>query len=138
MPGLTLELHRKTAEGETLERWTVMAADDDGAYIEHATLDESGAVTGEPALQRSGWIELRDHATFKADRSRREAVTRVTALGELDGWLYTVDDADTGTLSEFFFAPLVSRGSDLGPRHQGRRAGHGTESAGSAYSLVER
>ncbi len=122
VPGLILEFSRKTPEGETLERWTVMASDEGGAYIEYATLDDEGNVVDEPRLERSEWVELRDHASFKADRSRREAATRETALGELDGWLYTVDDPDTGMFSEFFFArslpgaPVhvrVTRGGEL-------------------------
>jgi len=43
-------------------------------------------------------------ALFPADRTRREKVTRDTPLGELEGWLYTVENADAGTVSEFFFA----------------------------------
>lgn len=122
VPGLVLELQRKTSEGERLERWTVMASDADGTYIEYATFDAEGAVTGEPRLERTAWVELRDHASFKADRSRREKTTRETALGTLDGWLYTVEDPESGTLSEFFFArsypgaPVqvrVTRGEEL-------------------------
>lgn len=122
VPGLTLELSRKTPEGEKLERWTVMASDAEGAYIEYATLDAEGSVEGEPRLERSTWLELRDHASFKADRSRRVTITRDTELGELAGWLYTVDDRGTGTVSEYFFAraypgaPVhvrVTRGEEL-------------------------
>ncbi len=104
IPGFTLKIGRSSPEGESVERWTVVAADAEGVDIEYATLDAGGRVTGEPAVSRSGWVELRDHASFQADRSRCEEITRSTALGELQGWLYTVRDEQAGTVTEFFFA----------------------------------
>jgi hypothetical protein len=103
-PGFTAVLGRRTPEGESRQRWTVVAADAEGVEIEYAALDGAGRPTGEPRVAHSGWVELRDHATFPADRSTREEVTRDTALGRLDGWLYTVRDPDAGTVAEFFFA----------------------------------
>ncbi|MCP4664284.1 MAG: hypothetical protein GY856_53550 [bacterium] len=102
--GLTLKIRRSSPGGEIVERWTVVAADAEGVDIEYATLDADGDVVSEPAVRRSGWLELRDHASFKADRSTREETTRGTSLGELQGWLYTVRDEETGTVTEFFFA----------------------------------
>jgi len=90
--------------GEHLERWTVLSWDEEGAEMESVRIDEAGNVQGEPQVARSSWTELRDHALFPADRTRREKVTRDTPLGELEGWLYTVENADAGTVSEFFFA----------------------------------
>jgi hypothetical protein len=103
-PGKVIELLRRTPEGETRERWTIVAADADGVSIEHADLDAGGAVIGRPPVRRSTWIELRDHATFPADRSTRVATRRTTPLGELSGWLYTTRDPAAGTVSEYFFA----------------------------------
>lgn len=102
--GLTLELRRVMQEGETRERWTVVSADAEGAVIEFAPVDAKGQVTGDSARHRSTWNELRDHATFPAATANRTEATRETALGEFDGWLYTVTDAAQGTVTELFFA----------------------------------
>ena len=102
--GLTLDMWRKGLEGEARERWTVVAADAEGVDIRYANVDTDGNVGGETRVQRSSWTELRDHATFPTDTTTREEVTRETALGMLDGWLYTVDHAETGTVTEYFFA----------------------------------
>jgi len=104
VPGFQLTIRRSTGEGPTLERWTVASADASGAEIEYAPLDDAGNPAGQPRVERSTWIQLRDHATFPASSSRREEVTRDTALGRLDGWLYTVDDEAAGTRTELFFA----------------------------------
>ena len=105
--GFRLRVRRWTAEAELFEDWTVVSADTEGVDIESVTLDESGAVVGETLVQNSSWVQLRDHASFPADRAVREAVTRETALGELQGWLYTVNDPNGGTVTEFFFAETM-------------------------------
>lgn len=102
--GLTLKIASTTLEGETVERWTVVAADDEGADIEYVMLDAEDNAIGEPRVEHAGWIELRDHASFLAASSRRKEVTRDTALGRLDGWLYTVEEANGDNVTEFFFA----------------------------------
>lgn len=102
--GLQLVMLQTTPDGEQKQRWTVVRADDEGCEIEFAMLDDHGKVAGEPTVERTGWVELRDHATFKADVSTREDVTRETPLGTLDGWLYTVRDDEAGTVTEYFFA----------------------------------
>jgi hypothetical protein len=107
VPGLRLLIRRSSPDGEVLERWTVVAADDEGADIEYAVVDGAGQVVGEPRVQRSGWTELRDHASFPAAASNREWSTRSTALGTFDGWLYRVQDDTTGTVNEFFFVPSM-------------------------------
>ena len=113
--GLELKIRRQTDGMEVLERWRVVAADSDGATIESVVIDAAGEAVSEPRAQTSSWDELRDHAAFPADRVRREAVNRETALGAFDGRLYTVTDPESGTFSEYFFAeafpgaPLVMR-----------------------------
>jgi hypothetical protein len=106
-PGLQLTLRRSTPEETRTERWTVLSADEDGAEIEYATVAEDGSVVGEPSIERSGWVELRDHATFPAAHSTREWVSRSTALGEYEGWLYRVADPEAATAQEFFFVPSL-------------------------------
>jgi len=82
----------------------VIASDENGADLESVAIDGEGNEIGEPRVQSSTWTELRDHASFPASLSHREAVARETPLGRLDGWLYTMEDPDAGTVSEFFFA----------------------------------
>lgn len=98
--GFTLKISQRTAGAEQLQRWRVVAADAEGVDIEYATLDPMGNVVDQPAVNRATWIELRDHASFKADRATREDTTS----GELEGWLYRVRDDDAGTVTEYFFA----------------------------------
>jgi hypothetical protein len=103
--GLRLLMRRSSPEGEVVERWTVVASDPEGVYIEFVTLDGDGQVSADPEVRRSSWIELRDHAAFPAATSSREWTSRSTALGSFEGWLYRVPDEKTGTVSEFFFVP---------------------------------
>jgi hypothetical protein len=105
VPGLRILMRRSSPENQVTERWTVVASDDQGVDIEYATLDENGHVVDDPRVQRSTWVELRDHASFPAAYSTREWVARSTQLGDFEGWLYRVEDHDTGTVTEFFFAP---------------------------------
>lgn len=113
--GLQLRIHRWTPAAEAFERWTVVEVDEEGVGIESVIVSADGTPVSEPHLQRSTWVELRDHATFPADSARREPATRETPLGLLDGWLYTVQDPSSDLTNEFFFAsslpgaPIVVR-----------------------------
>lgn len=102
--GLRITIRKWAPEAEAYELWTVVQTDAEGVDIESVVLDDGGAAAGEAVSHRSGWIELRDHASFPADRATRERVSRETALGELDGWLYTVAGPDASRTSRFFFA----------------------------------
>jgi hypothetical protein len=103
-PGLTIDLFRITPEEEVAERWTVLFADEEGAEIEYAIVDNTDLISGEPRVEKKSWTELRDHATFPAANAQREEVVRETMLGNREGWLYTVRDEDAGTVTELFFA----------------------------------
>jgi predicted small lipoprotein YifL len=103
--GFQVMMRRATPDSEQLERWTVIAADADGAEIEFALVGRDGSVIGAPVVQRSSWTELRDHAAFPAAAASREWVHRDTELGPLDGWLYRVSDEDPDAMTEFFFVP---------------------------------
>jgi hypothetical protein len=105
VPGLRLLMRRSSPEGPQIERWTVVSADDDGVEIEYATIADDGSVAGEPSIARSGWVELRDHASFPAAFSTREWVSRSTSLGQFEGWLYRVAEPDAAIVNEFFFVP---------------------------------
>lgn len=107
VPGFRLLMRRSFPEQTRVERWTVVAADEEGAEIEYATIAEDGSVEGEASVKRSSWIELRDHASFPAAHATREWVSRSTALGGQEGWLYRVADPEAATLQEFFFVPSL-------------------------------
>ena len=105
VPGLRLLMRRSYPEDTRIERWTVVAADDQGVEIEYATIAEDGSVEGELSTARTEWVELRDHASFPAAHSTREWVSRSTSLGDFDGWLYRVAEPGAALANEYFFVP---------------------------------
>lgn len=107
VPGFRLLMRRSYPEEIRIERWTVLTADEDGVEIEYATIADDGSVEGDPSVSRSSWTELRDHASFPAAHSTRERVSRETALGHFEGWLYRVADPEAATVQEFFFVPTL-------------------------------
>jgi hypothetical protein len=104
---LRLLMQHSFPEDTRVERWTVVAADEEGVDIEKATIADDGSVVGEPSVVRSTWVELRDHASFPAAFSSREWASRTTMLGEFEGWLYRVAEPDAATVQEFFFVPSL-------------------------------
>lgn len=102
--GFQLVMETTTPEGSQWNKWTVVEADAEGVTIEYLDLSEDGKAKGEATRQRSTWIELRNHASFPSAHAQRVQSSRETALGKLDGWLYTVKDPKAGTVTEFFFA----------------------------------
>jgi hypothetical protein len=102
--GFNLTMHRVTAEESQAERWNVISTDENTVDIEFTPLGADGNPAGPAAVRSSTWVELRDHASFPVSNSTREQVTRETRLGTLDGWLYTINDGDEGTVTELFFA----------------------------------
>jgi len=104
--GFSVLLRRSTPDATNLERWTVVKADDKAVEIEYTSVAEDGTPTGASFTESSTWMELRDHATFAAATSTREWTSRSTAFGELEGWLYRVEQ-DDGTVQEFFFAAAM-------------------------------
>ena len=103
--GFRLLIRRTTPAAVNIERWTVISADDEGAEIEYATLDEDNNVA-DSGVRGTTWVELRDHASFPAVTATREWVTRSTGLGTYDGWLYRVA-GDGGAVEEYFFVPSL-------------------------------
>jgi hypothetical protein len=102
-PGLELTTHDTTPEGESWTRTTVREASAESVSFAVVTLGADLEPVGEETVGEATWIQLRDHARFPASRAGRTRETRETAFGELEGWLYVVDDEDGG-VSEFFFA----------------------------------
>jgi hypothetical protein len=102
--GFRLKVRRWTAGAEAFEEWTVVRADGETVDIEAVVRDADGTEVAEPSIRTSTWVQLRDHASFPADRATREPATRETPLGELEGWLYTVGEPSGEVVTEFFFA----------------------------------
>lgn len=105
VPGFRLLMRRSFPERTRIERWTVVSADREGVEIEYATIADDGMVEGEPSVSRSEWTELRDHAAFPLAHSTRAWVSRETALGDFEGWLYRVAEPGAAVVNEFFFVP---------------------------------
>lgn len=101
--GFTVVLRTRDAQGERLERNTVVAWSAEGMTLRVQGVDASGQATGEPREASATWEQLRQHALFPQSSATRERAHRDTAIGSLDGWLYRVNGAD-GVVSEFFFA----------------------------------
>ena len=118
------------------QRWTVQQADAESVTIEYANLNGEGAAVGEPMAQSATWIALRNHASFPSAHARREEASRETALGKLDGWLYTVQDPKAGTVSELFFA-TDHPGAPVHMTVSQRRHPADVDAAGGAPSFPE-
>ena len=103
-PGLIIELQSAMPQGEARMRWTIVAADAETVQIDYQPIDGEGNPIAPSQVNPATWVELRDHASFPAATATREWVSRETALGQLDGWLYTVPDAPSGTVTTYFFA----------------------------------
>ncbi|REJ73862.1 MAG: hypothetical protein DWQ36_03315 [Acidobacteria bacterium] len=105
--GFWLDTRTTTAEGSRVGRTVVTAWSAEGCEMVEQPVAEDGSLGPASPVYRAAWTELRDHAKFPAQRARRERVRRSTPLGQLDGWLYTVDQppAEDGSpmVRELFF-----------------------------------
>lgn len=63
-----------------------------------------GKQVQDTSATRVPWHELRDHARFPASACSKSEARISTPAGEFDCWLYTVDDAEHGTVNRFWFA----------------------------------
>lgn len=103
-PGLVVTWRITTPDGVDRQRWTVVDGDGERVTIEHSALDEAGAPTGQALRKSTSCADLRDHASYPAERAVRDRLQGVeTPLGALDGWLYRVREED-GTVTGSFFA----------------------------------
>lgn len=82
---------------------TVEAWSPDGANICTQLSNAEGERVGEKQCGDSTWEELRMHGSFPASRASRERHRETTPLGDLEGWLYRVEE-DNGSVTESFFA----------------------------------
>jgi hypothetical protein len=81
-------------------------SDRDRTVITSRMFREGGQPLSDPERRDATWIELRDHAAFPADRTRRtRAVCKVPA-GRFDTWMYSVEIDNDGrpATSRYHFA----------------------------------
>ena len=101
--GYEMTMRVWTPDREVVSRTRVESWSRDAIETSEQEVDDSGVAVGEKTLSSSTWESLRDHARFPAANTTRIRTERETALGSLEGWLYTVNGSD-GSISEFFFA----------------------------------
>ena len=101
--GFELDSKVWTPKEETLARTRVEAWSESEVTTSEQTISASGEPQSEKRSGTTTWEALRDHARFDAARAHRERQQRDTALGSLEGWLYTVNPSNN-TVLELFFA----------------------------------
>ena len=80
--------------------------DQNRAVMEASIKTEDGVLIEEADRTERTWVELRDHAAFPVERTKRDAVTVDVPIGRLACWLYTVTSTENGvvTTRTFYFA----------------------------------
>jgi hypothetical protein len=102
-PGTTLTFRIETTGADaTFQTIRFLARGDGGARLETEQRSIDGASLGPADRSEATWDELRDHALFPPERTRRTDTTREGPTGRHAGWLYTVE-------SEFAGAPAITR-----------------------------
>lgn len=95
--GLVLTWAITGEDGQVMhQRWEVGETDDEGVTITYFDTDADGAVLGEGDSASNTWLELRNHASFPAERTTVEAVTLQTPFGEHPAKRYTVAPSEEG------------------------------------------
>jgi hypothetical protein len=84
-----------------LNRW--VECDADGATVEKTKYSLAGDRLGRPDTERSTWLELQEHASFRSDVTTMERERIETPLGLLDCIRYTVVDGQS--VDTFWFWP---------------------------------
>jgi hypothetical protein len=77
--------------------------DADGATVEKTRFSSAGDQLGPSETERSTWLELQTHASFRADVTTMERERIETPLGSLDCVRYTVVDGTS--VDTFWFWP---------------------------------
>ena len=113
-PGLQITVRMSGPEGDLTQLWTVLSADADGCEMEYTNLDAEGNAAGEKVVQATAWTELHEHASFPAADATSEIARRETALGALDGRLYTVDSPESGRDHGVFLRRQIRRRPGFG------------------------
>jgi len=71
-----------------------VSGDADGGVHESWTETPSGERLTEPERGHSTWLELQEHASMPADRTRIDEETFEIPAGRFEGWRYTRTDDD--------------------------------------------
>lgn len=107
VPGVSVSFRNQKGDVVTYEHWTVLSATDEAVTIAYARADFHGNPVEPPKQETTPFAELDTHARFPASRSTRERFTEShPKLGELDGWLYTVQGSGedpSGTVKRYWF-----------------------------------
>jgi hypothetical protein len=89
-------------------RRTVRFLEGDGehAVTESSMATAAGDPVGEAERGEASWTELRDHAAFPTDATKRMRTTCTVPVGRFDCWLYEVsgEEEGTSTVTRFYFA----------------------------------
>lgn len=84
-----------------VNRW--IECDGNGATVEQTRFSSAGEQLGPPEIDRSTWLELQTHASFRADITTMGRERIETPLGLLDCIRYTVVDGPA--VDTFWFWP---------------------------------
>jgi hypothetical protein len=79
-----------------------ISGDADGGYRDTWMETPDGRRLGEPERAHSTWLQLQEHASMPADRTRIDEETFEVPAGRFDGWRYTRTDEDG--VNSFWFA----------------------------------
>lgn len=99
--GLRVEM-RSTAGVVSSQRMTVLAATPETGTIRSEALDAHGVLTAPAEESTVKWSELRDHALFPADKATRGRAECRSRLGVMQGWRYSIPQANGDTLAMCF------------------------------------
>jgi len=91
IPGVAVGFRSQKGDVVTYEHWKVISATDSDVTVAYARADFHGNPVEPPREETTPYAELDAHARFPASLSTRERYTETHPdLGELSGWLYTV------------------------------------------------
>jgi len=102
-PGRTVRSRVVRSGAEPAVRVTrFISGDADGGVHELWTETPGGERLTEPERGHSTWLELQEHASMPADRTRIDEETFEIPAGRFEGWRYTRTDEDA--VNVFWFA----------------------------------
>ncbi len=114
IPGWTILVTTAGVEGTVRERWVVEASSDQGVRIRFKRGKASH-------VQSFSWTELRDHARFPEPAASRAMTTQDTALGRVNGWLYTIRESGDVVTEMLFGKDLPGPPVRIVKVHDGQR-----------------
>ena len=100
--GIRVEMRSTEAGVVSSQRMTVLAATPETGTIRSEALDANGVLTAPAEESTVKWCELRDHALFPADKATRGRAECRSRLGVMQGWRYSIPQANGDTLTMCF------------------------------------